>query len=175
MELQSRRRHTDKFLADRGARRQAERQQLIDDKEREDERLTNPSISPVMRLARTGRFLSDPNRVSRLADMARRVQAKEAKMADARQDAIRTLYTHAKDFITTEAQLDSAITAAFENPSWGHKGSSVWANGPPETVQQMLNRANRTGTGRFGDEGQSVKITTTRVQRIVEELTGGKL
>ncbi len=175
VELQSRRRRTDKFLADRGARRQAQRQQLIEEKEREDERLTNPSVSPVMRLSRIGRIVPDPNREERLAEMAKRVREKEAKRADARQDAMHALYTHAKDFITTEAQLDSAIVTAFENPSWGHKGSSVWANGAPETVQQMLNRANRTRTGLFKDEGQGQKIMTNRVERIVEELTGGKL
>jgi len=175
LELQSRRRHTDKFLADRGARRQAQRQQLIEQKEQEDERLTNPSISPVMRLSRTGRIVPDPNREERLAEMVKRVREKEAKRANARQDAMHTLYTHAKDFITTEAQLDSAIVAAFENPSWGHKGSSAWANGAPETVQQMLNRANRTRTGLFGDEGQGQKVMTNRVKRIAEELTGGKL
>ena len=54
--------------------------------------------------------------------------------------------------------------------------ASVWANGKPDRVQDMLNRANHVG-GKYAVEGAAgySVINSERIRRIAEVFTGGKL
>ena len=54
--------------------------------------------------------------------------------------------------------------------------ASMWAYGKPESVQEMLNRANRVG-GRSALEGADGydRVNSERVRRIAEKLTGGRM
>ncbi|TKA62999.1 hypothetical protein B0A49_08886 [Cryomyces minteri] len=181
VELTVRKEQTDKFLAQRGARRQAERQALIERKEREDEELTNPSITRVMKMLHKG-VLPDPGRAERLEDMRAKVAQKEQGKVEDRQDALHTLYMQARDFITNEAQLNEAVERVFgtaEAPvTFGTQyggGESIWNTGKPDTVQDMLNKANKTGGSSMEQNEGYTSLTQKRVKRIAEQLTGGKI
>lgn len=93
---------------------------------------------------------------------------------------------NARTFIVTPQQLDAAIEEEFGRNFKGEGGyvsnlqggseSSMWNFGPPMTVQDMLNRANRSG-GRLAVDGVGTlaEINRERVRRIGEKLTGGKM
>lgn len=184
--LRDRRVTTDKRSSQRSARKQQERETLLHQPEREDERLTRPSIDPVLQSILDG-TLQDPQREQRIADMKTRTELKEAARKHDRDDALHTLYMQARDFITTEAQLDQAVDHAFGTPD-NPKGfgsdraaPSIWDDGAPATVQDMLNFANRNntpnkgGTGVLAGGGSFAALTKRRLTKIAEELTGGKM
>ncbi|KAI7262710.1 hypothetical protein KC343_g5562, partial [Hortaea werneckii] len=111
---------------------------------------------------------------------------------------LHTLYLNAKTFIVTPQQLDQAVDEAFgtvEDPvrfdgdqqyeptgfynsgMRNAQSQSVWAQGKPERVQDMLNRANNQG-GKTAMENASTSLASVnkdRVRRIGEVLTGGKM
>lgn len=167
--LQQRRIQTDEYVARRGAEKHIERQALLEMREREDERLTGPTIHSVMQTVSRSSTLPDPDRAQRVADMVARLQDKEARRADQRQDALHTLYMNAKNFIVTEPQLDQHIERVFgttEQPIF----TSIWVKekGPPPTTSRM----NR---GKKGvDSERNAEIMVTRIGKIAETLTGGK-
>jgi hypothetical protein len=112
------------------------------------------------------------------------IEARESEKQEERRDALHTLYMNAGNFITTEDQLQVAIDRAFTmgaNPAWYNAASStkeaesVWNLGPPETVQQMLGKVNKTGNKAIEYNEGYAKVTGERVRRIAEELTGGRL
>ena len=184
-ELRSRQQRTNRALSERSERKQRERQELLDAPEREDERLTAPSHNLDLEALYSGR-LEDPTREARLAAKRERLELKQAVKADERQSHLHTLYTRARHFITTPQQLNSAVDEAFgtdERPvTFGHDGFggpgslSIWANGRPERVQDMLNKANRQGARLAMDTaaGHS-QVNKERMTRIAEALTGGRM
>lgn len=150
--------------------------------EREDERLTNPSVDANLTALFAKGALQDPDRSSRLADMRARTERKQQERKDERTDALHTLYIEARNFITTEAQLNSAIDKEFgtpDQPNDKFQGElSMWNRARPYTVQELLNSAQRTGgRGAVGNQAstQSSSLTKERVQRMAEALTGGRL
>ena len=165
--------------ARRARRNQIERETLLSRPELEDERLTNPSVDAAFQKYMEER-LPDPHRELRLQEKRDRVEMKESTRKDARQDALHTLYMQARTFITTDAQLDEAITEAFGIPgepkAFESFKASKWAEGPPMTIQDMLNRANRTGPSAAYDTTPNYdELTKKRVKRIAEALTGGRM
>ncbi|KZF26269.1 hypothetical protein L228DRAFT_264688 [Xylona heveae TC161] len=179
LELSHRKINTDNIVAARSAAKQADHQRLINEPEREDERLTNPSILVSMKQQKIG-MLPDPNRESRIVDKTLKLQERQAAKEQERKDRLHTLYTQAREFITTEAQLNEAIDRTFveypeEFTSDGGLGENIWNRGSPETVQQMLNEINRTGSNAIKHYTGVGDITQKRVRRIAEELTGGRL
>jgi len=178
VELGHRKQKTDRAVAARSAYKKAEHERLIHAAERDDERLTNPSITAAMKQFQSGN-VPDPDRPTRIAEKAARIQAKQAAKEEERRDALHTLYTRARDFITTESQLNATIDRVFvEHPeeftNEGGSGDNIWNRGPPETVQQMLNETNKTGNNAIKHYTGFGDVTQKRVRRIAEELTGGK-
>ena len=150
--------------------------------EREDERLTSPSHGLDLEKLLHGP-LEDPTREARLAHKARNVALHaSAKQAD-RADNLHTLYMRARSFIVTPSQLDAAVDQAFgtnDQPvqfgGGAFQGSSMWAMGKPDSVQDMLNRANQTGSSKAVDSrGGYTDVNSERVRRIAEKLTGGEM
>lgn len=151
---------------------------------RRDEVLTSSTVKEAMRWFQHGP-LPDPDREARIAAKVARVQAQEAQREAARRDALHSLYMHARSFITTEAQLDAKINELFvEFPFEGpatkgkvEKHNNIWdAKSAPPTVEDFLS-ADGKGWGYTGFESQRKFLASTgkRVQRIAEELTGGKM
>lgn len=143
-------------------------------------------VRASFKTANAGR-IPDPNRETRIAEMRARVAAKEARRVADRQDALHTLYMHARTFITNETQLDAAIEAAFGSAAapkdfgLAGRGVSIWnrqsekGNQTPfEGIADKLDRANKT-RGTLQDSEGFAGITNRRLRRIAEELTGGKM
>lgn len=91
--------------------RQAIRDEALNRAEREDVRLTLPSVLSALRLEQGE--LKDPNREKRFEKSVKTTLRKRELKKQERKDQVLELYTKAKDFILTEAQLDKAIQDAF--------------------------------------------------------------
>jgi len=145
--------------------------------QREDERLTNPTIIAAMSQLQVG-AVPDPGREERIAEKKARVAAIEAAKAEARKDALHTLYMHARDFIVTEEQLNKEVDEIFvQNPFPNAPlKTSIWdAHHAPQTVQDMLMEVNNTQKKAVDYHKGPAHITGQRLKRIAEELTGGKM
>lgn len=182
-ELKTRQFKTKRRLQTAQAKKYQEHEELIARPEREDERLTAPSNGLDLDALYHGR-VPDPSRDLRLAMKRERQAAFEASKTADRLDSVHTLYSHARKFIVTPQQLDSAVEEAFgtnENPvtfgpGHGEEGTSIWHDGKPYSVQDMLNSANRARSSRaLQNTGGYIAINQERVQRIAEALTGGKM
>lgn len=180
LELHRRKVRTDKAIAIRSAVKRENRERRLHAPQREDERLTTPTITAAMRKLQLGN-IPDPEREARLAAASARVAAKAKALEEQRQDALHTLYMHARNFITTEAQLDAAIEKVFVERPWTHipgkeKAISIWdAEGSPQTVQDMLSEVNKTQKSAMLFHRGPAVATGKRMLRIAEELTGGKM
>jgi hypothetical protein len=180
LELHRRKVRTDKAIAGRSAMKRETRERLINAPQREDERLTSPTITAAMRKLQLGN-VPDPNREERIAAAAERTAAKAKMLEEKRQDALHTLYMHARNFITTEAQLDEAIEKIFVEQPWENipgkeTSKSIWdAEGPPPSVQTMMNEMNRVQKSVILKNKAPIIITGKRMLKIAEELTGGKM
>lgn len=183
--LARRRERRTAWLAARSAGRLAERRELLEAKERDDERLTKTSVTDIMLapLKRTG-VMPDPNRAERLAEKASRVAATQEAKAQKTQAALHELYLQARNFIVTEDQLDKAIDSEFgtqTNPrEWPQNQISVWGEGLPPTLQSMVEQASRaSGPGgknlNTDDIDARERLMRERLGRVAGELTGGKL
>ena len=139
-----------------------------------DERLTNPTITAATKALQT--TLPDPNRAQRVADSAARVLAIEKEKAEARRDALHTLYMNARTFITTEAQLDAKVEEIFvKDPHGKRMSSNIWDINVPPTVQSMLSSVGDTNKNAILYGSGPAATTLKRMKRIAEELTGGKM
>lgn len=171
-ELYKRKQATDDFIGRRSAEKQARRERILKQPQREDERLTSSSIIQAMKP--TGKStLPDPDREERLARSQLHVKAKAIGKSAERIDSLHTLYMNARSFITTEAQLAAEIDKVFpegQNPAWGADdgfGENVWKLGVPPTVQSTVEGESK--------EAQRFEAVQTRLKKLAEEITGGKM
>ncbi len=179
VELHQRKQHIDRQVAARSAGKHAQHLRLAYAPEPDDERLTNPSVPSSMRPSARG-TLPDPNREARVAQKRANVAAKQAEREEERRNMLHTLYMNAKDFIIDSAQLENEIDRAFDDDNQftndSMRGQNVWNLGLPETVQQMLSTAARAPGGRAVDRHAGFGLLEKqRLDRIAEELTGGKI
>lgn len=178
VELHHRDARTTQQMAERSARRQAKNIALRDAPEREDERLTHPSVLVVGQTMKA-RGLPDPGREARLMRKRENVARTLALQEERRRAKLHTLYVNAGSFITTRAQLEQTIDKVFDDNKQFENdkrpGLNVWNLGLPETVQELL--GNRTGPSAkaIDPTDESAVIMRERMNRIAEELTGGKL
>lgn len=157
----------------------AESLQLATAPEREDERLTNPRVHTAL-LPSRGRPLQDLNREKRLIRMRANVETMQRRKEEQRRAMLHTLYMNARDFIVRPAQLDEAVNRAFDDPNQFLNdetlGENVWHLGAPETVLELLRMSRPSTFRRSTYRAQLVKdLIKTRLDKIGEELTGGKL
>ena len=176
VELYKRKKDHDGAVAVRSKAKQEDRQRRLQAPQREDERLTDPTIKEANRILQSGP-IPDPNRDARIAEKAARVQAKEAAREEQRRDALHTLYMQARSFITTEEQLDAKIEEVFKEAREG-ESDSIWdasSPGAPPTVLDMLSDFNNTQKTATRFHAGPAQITGKRIKKIAEELTGGKM
>ena len=172
-ELHGRKQRTDRWMTELSRQKQTRRGRILQQRPREDEWLTSPSIAQAMQPVRAP-VLPDPDREERLARSRVLVQAKEAEKRAERRDALHTLYMNARDFITTEKQLEAEIQRVFpdgDNPAWRNdqqSGENIWNLGIPPTIQTIVNDRRKTEPARW-------EMIQGRVKKLVEEITGGKL
>ena len=175
-ELHRRKEITDRRLAARTAFKHAEHERKIHKPEREDERLTNPSIIKAMTPGYMG-MLQDPNRDARIARKRMNFMAKEKEKMEERRNALHSLYMNARDFIVTESELNERVDEVFDDTFYKRNPDrSVWdKDGFPISVHRMLADANKSAGKAIAQSSGYAQITRDRVQRIAEELTGGKM
>lgn len=179
MELHNRKHLMDHDMATRSAAKQAHNQKLLYAPLRDDERFTTTSITQAMQpSAHSG--LPDPDREVRVADMRRRTEAKQAAKQEDRRNMLHTLYMNARDFITTQAELDKLVDTVFDDQeqftSAYSAGENIWNLGNPETVQMLMGIQNGEGGRTAVDRSEGYgPVTRKRLNRIAEELTGGKM
>jgi len=146
--------------------------------QREDERLTNPTITGAMSELHVG-HVPDPGREERIAEAAAQFRAKQTAQVYERQDALHTLYMNARSFITTSEQLNDELEKVFVQYPFGEAHpdkDNIWdAYGMPPTVQDMLSTVNNSQKSAIQYHALPGTIDGKRMKRIAEELTGGTL
>ncbi|KAE8163659.1 hypothetical protein BDV40DRAFT_262256 [Aspergillus tamarii] len=173
LELHTRKQRTDKSMMQRSVEKQKRRERIFRQPEREDERLTRPSVIQEMLPKRTP-VLPDPNREERLIISKAQLEATNAQKQAEQQDSLQALYMNARNFITTEAQLAAEIDRVFpegENEAWRNdhqQGENVWNLGLPPTVQSIVNESRKSEAARWD-------LIQGRVKKLGEQITGGKL
>ena len=173
VELYRRKERTVRSVAARSNAKQTQRDRLIHQRPRDDERLTSSTTPTVMQPKRYS-VLPDPGRGQRLARSRHRVAAKERRKEAERKDSLHTLYMNARNFITTEEQLATELNRVFPdgvNEAWANDqraGENIWNQGVPPTLQSMVNANKRGDAAKWG-------LVQKRVKKIAEELTGGKM
>ena len=80
----------------------------------------------------------------------------------------------------TEEHLNRVVDQVFDDNTQftndSKNGLNIWNTGYPETVQEMLDQANRGSGGKAIERNQGYgPVTMERMKRIREELTGGKI
>ncbi|EPE33944.1 hypothetical protein GLAREA_06957 [Glarea lozoyensis ATCC 20868] len=176
LSLHARKLKSDRMLLHKSTIKQKLRAERFNAPQREDERLTNPTITKAMSQLQVG-HINDARREERIEEMKARVAKKEAIREEERQNALHTLYMHARSFIVNEQQLDARIEEIFtEKPFFGSQGNNIWdAQGQPKSVQEMLAEINKTQKNVVDRYAGPAIITGKRMQKIAEELTGGKM
>lgn len=125
--------------------------------------------------------IPDPDREERVAQMRQRTEAKEVARREERRNMLHTLYMNARSFIVTPEALDKAIDEAFNDTekfkSNFARGENIWNLGFPENVQLLLHHQKNDVSQGSGSAQQSTygPVTKRRLDRIAEELTGGKM
>jgi hypothetical protein len=173
VELYKRKKDHDGAVAVRSKIKQEDRNRRLRAPQREDERLTDPTIKEANRILQSGP-IPDPNRETRVAEKSARVQAKEAAREEQRKNALHTLYMQARSFITTEEELDAKIEEIFKEPREG-ESDNVWDKAAPPSIQDMLASINNTEKKAVSFHSGPAQITGQRMKKIAEELTGGKM
>lgn len=172
VELYARKKAIDAAMTQRSAAKQARRERVLRQPPREDERLTSPSLIQALQLQ--PKVLPDPNREARISQSRERVLHKHLQRSAARHNDLHTLYMNAKTFITTEEQLTREIEDKFREDGgqeWASDsgvGSNVWAKGAPPTIQDIVKNQTKDEVGRW-------RLEQERMDKVVEEMTGGKL
>ncbi|KAL2061313.1 hypothetical protein VTL71DRAFT_7586 [Oculimacula yallundae] len=174
--LHKRKTAQDQIATAQSKTRSIRREKALHAPQREDERLTNPTVTKLNRTLQSG-AVPDPDRATRVAAKIARVEAIALAKEEARRDALHTLYMNARTFITSEEELDAEIEKIFvENPHDGHVGDDIWAaEGQPPTVQEMLSAVNNTQKRAVDFHAPSAILTGKRMKKIAQELTGGTM
>ena len=184
LELHHRKQSMTAQVAARSERKRQERDRLIHQAEREDQRLTNTSIPRAMQPVK-GAQRADLDLEALAATKRANVERKEAKRREERRNALHALYMNGRAFITTEEQLVAKIDEVFQNPSpqWmsaASHGTSIWSLGRPKTVENMLSDSSNPRTANSDKRsrahgGKRYSLDQERMKRIAEELSGGKI
>ncbi|KAK2761297.1 hypothetical protein FQN54_001819 [Arachnomyces sp. PD_36] len=173
VELHKRKQNTLRAVRTRSNTKQAQRDHILHQPPREDDRLTSSSTIAAMQPTRTP-TLPDPDREERFKLSQERVKAKQAQKEAERMDALHTLYMNARNFITTERELARELDRVFPagmNEAWANDqryGDNIWNLGAPPTLESMVNDAKLSEAAKW-DTSQE------RMKKIAETLTGGKM
>jgi hypothetical protein len=150
-----------------------ERSRLREEKlaaaERDDVRLTLPSILSTTRLQEKG--LADPNREERLREKAAKREAHLLAKKQERQQLVHELYLNAGDFILTEQDLERAIEEQFREKD---QTQVHLERTKPPTVREMLIQKERNAQGE-GLGGMGLGAEESAILEVGGALTGGRM
>lgn len=155
---------------------------------REDERLTNVS-TPTAMLPRKTTLYTEENAEAIWNSKQENVLRQQDKRDSMNSYALHSLYMNARNFVTTEEQLLAEIekkflpggrNAEFRRSDFAETGDNIWVKGVPSTVKDLISESS-SQTPRNGQPPPPSDVKTKyrkdqeRMQRIAEELTGGKI
>ena len=145
---------------------------------REDELLTAPSVVHALQQQKVQRSSIPAEEVA--AQRRERQEAYRALMqhkTEEKRQSLHTLYVNAREFILTEQELEARIAKVFDADFYQTNADrGVWdEQGVPETVGWLIDRENRIGGESAIEMTSNAEIAKKRIQRIAEELTGGKI
>ncbi|PGH10263.1 hypothetical protein GX51_00020 [Blastomyces parvus] len=171
-ELYARKQKSDELRAKRSSVKIAQRDQILAQGPREDDRLMQQSTPQVMKPTKTP-ILPDPTAEQRLKASRQKHAAKQRSKEQQRSDHLHSLYMNARTFIINEEQLNAEIERVFpdgENPAWTNDediGENIWNLGLPSTVESLVHAGKADAT--------IWSLGEKRVKKIAEELTGGAI
>ena len=181
LELYDRKQRTREATIRQATAEKIRRGQILNQPEREDERLTRPSIpKDLLRAVNHGRSPKRfKRRWQRRVALNRRISSNRGKLRWQRRrmeriDDLHTLYMNARQFITTEDKLNAAVDKAFpegENPAWRNDhqpGENIWNLGPPQNIEGAGDTNSRAEAYRWD-------IVQDRLKKLGEKITGGKM
>ncbi|KAG8533195.1 uncharacterized protein KY384_001978 [Bacidia gigantensis] len=181
IELRFRKDATERRMLASSSRTQAYNLAARDAPERDDERLTMPTIIPS-EVPKKQVLLPDPQREERLATKAGNVVYQKEAQEEERKDMLHKLYVSSGKFVTTVEQLDKLITDVFDDEmafaNDNSKGANIWHLGLPDSTEQLLRTS---GQGRRARSNKAVdgsvrdQLTDERTKQLGDELTGGKV
>lgn len=162
----------------RSARRRQENIALRDMPEDESERLMRPSVlqsnTPNYR-----RVTADPHRASRLEQKQRNVAMTVEAGKEERQTMLHNLYVNAREFATTDTQVEDALSKAFDtNEHFStdiSTGMNIWNLGVPKNTKQIRTGVDKGVAKAVSTGTRNETLTMERLRKITEELTGGKV
>jgi hypothetical protein len=174
-ELLERKEVRERIQSIHSSNRRERHDRLASKPERDDERLTNPSLHNSVRRVLAGPITYPPPAYPK----PNKHLIQQATKSAQRKDALHTLYTHARNFIVTEEAMNEALDKAFgtdENPMmWNHDGNSIWSAGDPAGLREMLDRDKALNVRARTDLGEVESVAQKRMRRIAEEFTGGRI
>lgn len=182
-ELRHRKQSMTRQVGDRSREKLDECSRLLAQADREDDRLTSSTI-PLEMLPEHKSYQSQETIDAVMAQKRKNTEAHQTRRREERQDALHTLYVNSQTFITTEAQLNSTIDRVFSEGSNStfnspaHYGTSIWNRGLQPTIEGLVNRQKaglRSKSSRRIGEGEKQTVNEERLNRIAEELSGGKI
>ena len=174
-----------RLVAIRSEQKRIERERLISQAERVDERLTNSSVPQAMKPGKALK-INEADAEARYEKKMSHLERQRREKAEERRESLHTLYMNARSFITTDEQLDAEIEKAFpkgSNPEFATDtklGDNIWNVGSPATITDLLD----AGASRVRKDFSKAGLTETdrkfavdqeRMKRIAEELSGGKM
>ncbi|KAI5292497.1 hypothetical protein KEM52_006311 [Ascosphaera acerosa] len=180
VELYARKKQAARRIGAESERKQREREAILAQPERDDERLTRPTtVAAMAQPAAMVQEDGDGADASTAAAAARRLEARRRRYhqlqqarARERQDLLHTLYMNARHFITNEAQLDAHLNRVFQADaqftSDANNGYSVWVMNAPTSIKDMMGRGERLPEQLYQKQEE-------RLKRLAESLTGGTI
>jgi hypothetical protein len=184
LELHHRKEAMTRLVAIRSEQKRKERERLISQAERVDERLTNSSVPQAMKPGNALK-ITEADAEARRKKVSN-IERQWREKAEERREALHTLYMNARSFITTDEQLDAEIEKAFpkgHNPEFATDtklGDNIWNVGSPATITDLLDASASRVRKDFSKAGltetdRKFAIDQERMKRIAEELSGGKM
>lgn len=176
-ELYKRKENMTRAINAKSEAKQAEHARLMAQAEREDARLTNNSIPEGMKPGKHHE-ISEKELWEIYEKKKANVDRQAAERAEERRDKLHTLYMNARNFITTEEQLNKHIEMEFDEKFFGEfeSAASMWATSPPDSIKTMIERTRGGHSVRLGEEAsERFNRDQERMKRIAEKLSGGKM
>ncbi|KAG6040828.1 hypothetical protein E4U41_006960 [Claviceps citrina] len=180
--LWTRRLQIDNDRNDRVSRKFQKHNKAGAEPEREDDRLTRPTI---LQSTMDTKVYPDPNRFSRAAESRAKVLNSQIAKREARRDAIMELYISASNFIVNENELKSEIDKVFAEDYFRRQSNADYRHGTTENTWGVYGNPPSIGDMTETSSGTSSKVmdldvsefdrSAERQKRIAEDLTGGKM
>ncbi|KAK2606359.1 hypothetical protein QQS21_003178 [Conoideocrella luteorostrata] len=180
--LWTRRFNMDKSRNERVGRRFQQHNKASAAPDREDDRLTQPTIlGSIM----DTKLYPDPDRFSRADRSRTKVLALEKSKHEARRDALMELYISASSFIVHENELKAEIDKVFAEDYFRQQSRAAYRHGATENTWGVYGRPPSVANMMETSVGASTKVmdfdeseydrSVKRQKRIAEDLTGGKM